>query len=162
VGYTKLFSSIIASSIWREDLPTKVVWITMLALKDEQHMVKGSVGGLAHLAGVTKEQCERAIRKFELPDPDSSNPGHQGRKVEPMVGGWLVLNGEFYRKQMSVEDRREYQRVKQAKYRQKKKAGDISSGPLKGELEYLKAERNGAGEVELDQTVTRHLPNAKH
>ena len=34
-GYTKLFNSIITSTIWTEDDKTRLVWITMLALADK-------------------------------------------------------------------------------------------------------------------------------
>jgi len=121
MGYTKLFSSIVASSIWSEDLATRIVWVTMLALKNERHMVESSLSGLAHLARVTEEECERAVKLFESPDPDSSNPEHEGRKIEKCVGGWRILNGEYYRAKLGPEDRREYQRVYQAEYRKKHK-----------------------------------------
>jgi hypothetical protein len=121
VGYTKLFSSIVASTIWREDVSTKVVWVTMLAMKNERHIVEGSVPGLAHLAGVSLVECEASLKKLLEADPYSRNQDHQGRRIERVDGGWLILNGEYYRQKMSVDERREYQRVKQAQYRKEKK-----------------------------------------
>lgn len=121
MGYTKLFSSIVASTIWREDVSTKVLWVTMLAMKNERHIVEGSVPGLAHLAGVSLEQCSTSLKKLESPDPYSRNQEHEGRRIEPVDGGWLILNGEYYRKKMSLDERREYQRIKQAQYRHEKK-----------------------------------------
>lgn len=120
MGYTKLFSSIVASTIWREDVSTKVVWVTMLAMKNERHIVEGSVPGLAHLAGVSMEDCEASLKKLKEPDPYSRNQEHEGRRIEPVDGGWLILNGEYYRKKMSQDERREYQRIKQAQYRSEK------------------------------------------
>lgn len=120
MGYTKLFSSIVASTIWREDIATKVLWVTMLAMKNERHIVEGSVPGLAHLAGVSMEECEASLGKLIAPDPYSRNQDHQGRRIEAVDGGWLILNGEYYRKKMSQDERREYQRIKQAQYRQEK------------------------------------------
>ena len=120
MGYTKLFSSIVASTIWREDVSTKVLWVTMLAMKNERHVVEGSVPGLAHLAGVSLEDCEASLKKLIEPDPYSRNQEHEGRRIEAVDGGWLILNGEYYRKKMSQDERREYQRIKQAQYRQEK------------------------------------------
>ena len=133
MGYTKLFSSIVASTIWREDVATKVVWVTMLAMKNERHIVEGSVPGLAHLAGVSIEECEASLRKLKESDPYSRNQDHEGRRIEPVDGGWLILNGEYYRKKMSQDERREYQRVKQAQYRLEKAVkpdkGAVKSAP---------------------------------
>ncbi len=36
MAYTKLFHSIVTSTIWRETDPTRIVWITMLALAEPQ------------------------------------------------------------------------------------------------------------------------------
>lgn len=128
MGYTKLFSSIVASSIWQEDLATKVVWVTMLAMKNERHIVEASIPGLASLAGVTMEQCQSAITKFISPDPYSKNQEHGGKRIEQVEGGWLILNGEHYRRLLSYEERREYQRIYQREYRKRYKKGAACDG----------------------------------
>lgn len=121
MGYTKLFGSIVASTIWREDDKTRILWITMLAMKNERHMVEASLPGLADMARITMEECEDSLKKLESPDKYSRNQDHQGRRVEKVQGGWLILNGEYYRRQMSEDDRREYKRKWQAEYRLRKK-----------------------------------------
>ncbi len=121
MGYTKLFSSILASSIWQEDLATKIVWITMLALKNERHEVEASLPGLANLAGVTMKECEAAVKKFESPDKYSRNQGHEGRKVERCISGWRILNGDYYSHLLSADERRAYQREYQKEYRKRRK-----------------------------------------
>ena len=119
MGYTKLFSSILASSVWQEDLATKIVWITMLALKNERHEVEASLPGLAKMAGVTMAECEAAIKKFESPDKYSRNQENGGRKVERCQSGWRVLNGDYYAHLLSADERREYQREYQREYRRR-------------------------------------------
>lgn len=119
--YVKLFQSILDSTVWQEDLPTKVVWITLLAMKDRHGYVGASVPGLAKRAGVTLEECARALEKFKSPDLYSRTKDYEGRRIEEAQGGWTILNHHFYRSKMSPEDRREYQRVKQAEYRRRKK-----------------------------------------
>ncbi len=116
-GYTKLFGSILGSTIWREDLATKVVWITMMAMADQDGIVKASVPGLAHLAGVTVEETESAVAKFLSPDPYSRSPENEGRRIEPVDGGWRLLNHSKYREKMSLDDLRERARKRQQKYR---------------------------------------------
>lgn len=137
MGYTKLFSSIVASTIWRMDDKTRLVWITMLALKNEKHVVEASVPGLADLARVSLEECQEALRKLEEPDEWSRNKEHGGKRIAPVAGGWLILNGEYYRRLMSLDDRREYQRVYQAEYRKRNKSGK----PLPGEQKYEQLEK---------------------
>jgi hypothetical protein len=116
-GYTKLFSSIITSTIWREDNVTRIVWITMLALRNQRHVVEGSIPGLADVARVSVDECRAAILKLESPDPDSRSKVHDGRRIVPVDGGWLIVNGEKYRRAMSLDDRREYLRQKKAEER---------------------------------------------
>lgn len=96
-GYVKLYSTIITSSIWLESHATLRVWITMLTLADRRGEVSGSIGGLAHIANVTREECVAALELFMSPDPDSRTPEHEGRRIEKIDGGWLVLNAEKYR-----------------------------------------------------------------
>ena len=121
MGYTKLFSSIIASTIWREDDKTRLVWITMLAMKNERHIVEASVPGLADMARVSLKECEAALSKLESPDKWSRNQEHKGRRVEKCDGGWRILNGEHYRQLMSKEERREYQKLYHREYRKRRK-----------------------------------------
>ena len=120
-GYTKLFESILDSTIWGESAETRVVWITLLAMRNRSHVVEASLPGLAHRARVSLEDCEKAVRKFLAPDKFSRSKEHDGRRIAEVDGGWLILNGEKYRQKMGEAERREYQRVKQAEYRKRRK-----------------------------------------
>ncbi len=91
-GFTKLFASIVMSTIWREDDKTRIVWITLLALSDKDGVVEGSIPGLAHVASVSIEDCERALETLQKPDKYSRSPEHDSRRIEPVYGGWLILN----------------------------------------------------------------------
>lgn len=121
MGYTKLFSSIVASTIWREDDKTRLVWITMLALKDERHVVEASLPGLADLARVSLEECQAALEKLESEDKYSRSKEFGGRRIEKCDGGWVILNGEYYRHKLSLDERREYQRNYHREYRKRRK-----------------------------------------
>jgi hypothetical protein len=120
-GFTKLFNSILTSSIWCEDDKTRIVWITMLAMANEFGMVESCVGGLAHQAHVSKEDCQKALDKFLEPDTDSRSAEFEGRRIERVSGGWRLLNHAKYRAQMSLESRREYFRLKKQEARKKEK-----------------------------------------
>lgn len=95
--YTKLFASILDSSIWAEDAATCKLWVTLLAMADEHGMVYASPKGLAHRAHLSDEDCTRGLAVLMAPDPDSRTPDHEGRRIERVAGGWLLLNHAMYR-----------------------------------------------------------------
>jgi len=96
-NYTKLFNSIVTSTIWTEDDKTRILWITMLALADKNGEIHGSIPGLARVAGISLADAENAIGKFLSPDPYSRTPDHDGRRIAPIDGGWELLNHTKYR-----------------------------------------------------------------
>ena len=120
-GYTKLFSSIVDSSVWQESKETKVVWVTMLALKNRYQVVEASLPGLAARAGVTIEECAAALEVLKRPDPYSRSKEYEGRRIEEVEGGWRLLNGEKYRNLLSAEQRLVYKANWQKGYRQRKR-----------------------------------------
>ncbi len=96
--YNKLFTKILDSSIWLEPTPTRIVWVTFLAAMDEHGFVPfASVGNVAQRAVVTLDEARAAIGCLESVDPDSSDSANEGRRIERVPGGWVVLNAEKYR-----------------------------------------------------------------
>lgn len=116
-GYTKLWSSIVHSTVWQESLSTKVTWITMLALCDSRGYVGASIPGLAHLAGVSIPECEAALAAFLAPDPYSRTQEHEGRRITVEEGGWRILNYEKHREGVADEERRTLNRESQRRSR---------------------------------------------
>ena len=121
MAYTKLFNSIITSTIWSEDDKTRIVWITMLAIADKNGEVQGSIPGLARIAGVGVEDCRASINKFLSPDPDSRTKDDEGRRIEEIEGGWALLNHRKYREMATDADRAEQAAIRQQRARDKKK-----------------------------------------
>jgi hypothetical protein len=115
--FTKLFSSITESTVWCESAPTKIVWITMLAMCDKRGRVWASIPGLASRAKVTIDETETALSCFLSPDKYSRTQDHEGRKIEVIDGGWSLLNHAKYRALRDEEERRNYKTVKQREYR---------------------------------------------
>jgi len=103
-NYTKLFNSIVTSTIWTEDDKTRIVWITMLALADQNGEVHSSIPGLARLSAVPIADVERALEKFVSPDAYSRTPDNEGRRIAKIDGGWELLNHAKYRRMASKED----------------------------------------------------------
>lgn len=121
VTFTKLFTSITESTVWFEPDSTRLVWITMLAMADRKGRVFASVPGLAHRARVTEEQCEAALKCFLSPDTKSRTKDHEGRRIEEIDGGWVLLNHEKYRSIRDEEVIKESKRVYAKKMRAKEK-----------------------------------------
>ena len=103
-GYSKLFSSIVTSSVWMEDDKTLRVWFAMLSLTDANGMVEGSVPGFANVARVTIPEMEHAIQVLTGPDPYSRTPDNEGRRLETVPGGWRILNYASYRSRGQAKD----------------------------------------------------------
>lgn len=149
--FTKLFSCILDSTIWQEPPQTKILWITMLAMSDRNGEVHASVPGLAKRAGITLEECERGIACLMAPDPYSRTKDHDGRRVGTIDGGWALLNHAKYRALLSAEERREYNRQKQAEHRAKQRASanvNDSQSPSA-----LSAHTEAESEAEADKTI---------
>jgi len=151
--FALLWGKILRSSIWFEDAETRIVWITLLALKDRNGVVLSTVKGLAHTANIDDvEKVREALAKFKSPDPESSTADDDGRRIRDVSGGWQVINHEKY--QFSTEAKRLSWAAAKREYREKKKAGLKVRGkePLAAALEKagdaegaLRAEELAAG-----------------
>lgn len=109
-NYTKLSSSIIYSTVWQEPDATRLVWITMLALSNHLGEVHASIPGLASAARKTIPEVEMALAAFMAPDHYSRTPDNEGRRIEPIRGGWRLLNHRQYRDARDPEKERERKR----------------------------------------------------
>ncbi len=118
-NYTKLFNSIVTSTIWTEDDKTRIVWITMLAIADQNGEVQASIPGLARLAAVSINDAEIAIAKFLGPDPYSRTPENDGRRIAKIDGGWELLNHAKYRRMASLAEAKEANAERQRRHRER-------------------------------------------
>lgn len=133
-GYTKLFSSLLDSTVWQESKETRLVWVTMLVMKDRRQVVEASVPGLAKRAGVSIEEAEAALERLRSPDQYSRTQENEGRRIKDVEGGWIILNGEKYRDKMNADEVRAYKAMKQKEYRNRDKQ---RGGPLPGETAFV-------------------------
>lgn len=145
-GYTKLFSDMLDSTVWQLSKEARILWITMLLKKDRKQLVKAAIPGLAHAARLTLKETEEALKELEKPDKYSQSQEHQGRRILKTDQGWFVVNGAKYRDMLSHESRLEYQRIKQAEYRRKKRGKK-----LPGESLVERASQRGETEAYTDK-----------
>jgi len=154
-GYTKLFNSILASSIWLAGKETKLLWITMLAMAGEDGIAHAAVPGLAHMSGLTIPEVEKSLQELSSPDKFSRTKDHDGRRVQEVDGGWLLLNHAKYRAKMGADERREYKRLKQQEYRDRAKRGKRGRGVEK------RAKRGQSGHIEESESESQPESKAK-
>jgi hypothetical protein len=123
MGFSKLHSSLVNSSLWTQPDSTRILFITLLALSDRSGMVYGSREGISRIANVAPDDIDEAWSSLMSPDPDSSdrlrNPENEGRRIEEVPGGFRLLNYPYYRGLRNEDDRREQNREAQERFRKK-------------------------------------------
>lgn len=103
-------------------MPTRIVWLTLIAVMDDSGFAQfASVANIAHRARVTLPEAEEAIRCLEAPDENSSNPSHDGRRVERVPGGWMILNADTHRNMVTRAIIQEQTRERVRRFRDRMK-----------------------------------------
>ncbi len=157
MSFAKLYAGILESTIWCEPDPTRLVWITMLAMADQFGRVMGSVPGLANRARVPVEDTRTAIHSFLSPDPDSRTKDFEGRRVEEIDGGWRLLNHAKYRELRAEDDRREQNRQAQARQRAKKRGVSASAADSQ---QVIKSQQKSAESAHKDTDTEKREPGS--
>jgi hypothetical protein len=145
-NYAPLWNTILTSSIWEESKDVRILWMTMLAAKDDEGKVYSTVPGLARLSNLKIDEVRESLAVLESPDAESRSKEFEGRRIVPFEGGWSVLNHSKYRDK--IAELREYNAKKQREYRRwKLQKANVAHGlpynPLPGEAAYVKATENG-------------------
>lgn len=115
--YVKLFADLLDSSLWSEDSDTRIVWITLLVMANQDGLVRSTLPGIAHRARVTNEAAENALVLFESPDKNSRTPDNDGRRIERTDGGYQILNYKTRRDMQDEDSRRAQWRESQRRRR---------------------------------------------
>lgn len=116
--YNKIFAKILDSSIWLEATATRIVWLMFLAVMDEDGFAQfAAVANVAHRARVSLDEATAAVMCLQGPDLNSSDPANEGRRIERVPGGWMVLNAEKYRDIVTRENIKAQTRERVRKHR---------------------------------------------
>lgn len=155
-SFAPIFTSMLDSSVWMEPYTVRVLWTALLALKESDHIVRFTAFQLARRANMTEQEVIDALKILESPDTRRLEPQpFDGRRIEKVDGGWMILNGQKYEDQMRLISRRAYNARKQREYR---RAKNQSSGPITGETAAVRMESTGASQGEIDRHITNSLP----
>lgn len=126
--WSPLWSSIVKSSLWREPDSVMKVFLTMLALKDEDHIYRGSAFNLADDSKKTELEVLEALQILASPDRlRIEKQEFEGRRIRAVEDGWLILNGEKYREMIQMEMRRLRNRRAQAAHRERQREAKVNA-----------------------------------
>ena len=91
----------VESTLWEEPLEVRVLFLTMLAIKEPDHVVRMPFRRLVKKAHMPPEQVQAALDVLMAPDTRSvDDQPDDGRRLRKVDDGWFVINGEYYRKEM--------------------------------------------------------------
>jgi hypothetical protein len=127
-AYVPLFQDIRSSSLWALDSDVRMVWITLLTMVDPEGYVCAAIPGLAVAANVPVGKVREAIAIFEAPDPDSRSTEHDGRRLQKVPRGWLVLNYGAIRRRAAHEA----EKARKRRWANKQRAANDAEEPAGG------------------------------
>lgn len=132
MSWAPLFSKIVDSSIWREPDAVVKVFITMLAKKGSDHIVRANAYMIGEWSKKSEKEVLDALKVLSSPDKRRIEPQpFDGRRIQKVEDGWLILNGQHYEDEMRRVSRRAYKARKAREYRERKS----NPGPGEGLLD---------------------------
>lgn len=167
--WTPLWSMIVESSLWQdEDDATCKVFITMMAIKDPDHVVRFSAYQIGKKANKTEKEVLEALKILSSPDKRRLEPQEfEGRRIEKRPDGWFMLNGQKYQDMMQDIIRQRQQAQWQREQRMIERAVRTGEGlnpadvtpKIRERYERAKAKANGKSRKEMhdDRTGERGL-----
>ena len=133
--YVKVHKSMLLSSIWDEDHITRITWVTLLMMSDQNGYVGASVTGIAHMARLSVEEATQALERLMSPDANSRSKTNEGRRVVEHDRGYLLVNYTAIMEGTDEVARKATQRAASKRHRAQQEE------PLQSEAEPLS--RNG-------------------
>lgn len=119
IGFTLLWAKMLDSSVWvKESKETRLLWVTVMMMKNSKGQIHSSVLGLGHRARLAPYEVKESLRILLAPDPDDTSGVEEGRRLREIPGGWEVVNHDLYR--FSTDEKREFWREQKREQREKK------------------------------------------
>jgi hypothetical protein len=166
-SWAPIWSMIVDSSLWDEPYHVRLLFITMLALKDADNIVRYDGYLLGKKAHITPEECLEAMSVLSSPDTKRQafecleKQEFDGRRIEKVDGGWLILNGPKYRSMIQKMKNRGYKTEWQFK---KRHEGRKVAVPVAVEAKFTrgsKAYENAIGEGKTEDEAQTDVDLAK-
>lgn len=162
-NYIPVFNEVVDSSLWKEPLHVRVVFVTLLALKDWDHVVRMALHKIANKAQVGDALFLDAMKVLQEPDRLTTIPQEdEGRRIRKVEDGWFIINGDFYQKKMQEVNKRA--RWAKLKRDQRARLDVINGKPLPGELAHKRGVEAGDVDLQTGQPISptpNGQPNAE-
>jgi hypothetical protein len=158
--YGKHFESMYEGSMYGAGVAVFAVWGYVIA-HTQKSRVELNPKKLSDTLGGTLEEITAAISYLEQPDLNSRFKEHDGRRlIKEGQFQYFVPSHEHYRMMRNSEERREYNRNKQAEYRSKrsKTRKQVRNEHLSRESRFVEAEQLGDTD-KADGIASEGLPS---
>lgn len=128
--YAKLFTSIYQGTL-RGNSRGLLVFTNLLAHADSAGHVDIHPRAIADEVGLAPDEVRAALDELEAPDVESRTPNEDGRRIvrldDHRAWGWRIVNYAKYRAIKNEDDRREQNRLAQARWRAKQSGAQSAS-----------------------------------
>lgn len=131
MGFTKLDERLVQSSIMSEDPKTFKLFITLLASCGYDGVARISSTFLAATCYMSIEDIDKSLAILEAPDGRSRSLENEGRRIQRVDGGYLIINYLKYRERTYSMSKEAIKKRRQRTRGDKKK--DIE-GTLRGQV----------------------------
>jgi len=120
--WVPVFSRVVDSSLWDEPDFVVKIFLTMLAKKDADQVVRASAYMIGNWARKTEAEALEALKILSSPDTRRLEPQpHEGRRIQRVEDGWEILNGQYYENLMREVSRKAYKAKKERERRERLK-----------------------------------------
>jgi len=127
--FVKIDADILKSSLMRCSVETRWVFLVCLVLADADGRFRGDAFTISRFGNVPEDEVEAALDVLSSPDPYSSTPDHDGRRLirltEDGPNEWLIPNKAKYRGRHGKAEWREQEaKRKREAYRRARVSGE--------------------------------------
>lgn len=125
--------SLLASSLLDHGPGPVAVMFLIVSEKDKYGITTLNPRTVAKLLRISLEEAQKAWDVLTSPDPDSSNPQYEGRRLIPHgEGKWLVVSHEKFAREHSLAMKRERDAEAQRRKREREKGRTCAMSGCRG------------------------------
>jgi len=161
--YGKLFARVAQSSLMEAPVPSRYVFMMMIAIADQRGEIIGTDTAIARILNISIAEFADAMSVLTSPDPQSNSPAEEGRRIVSSENGrgYKLVNYLAYRDMKSDDEKREYMRNYMRERRHKEKQ---TSEPVKNvnfcktalsDVTHTEAEAEAEAKAEAESTFTK-------
>lgn len=109
--FVKVYPGFFKGSLVDTPPYARLLFLAMISQADHRGVALGTARFWANYTSITEEQVRESLAILSAPDPESTTPDEEGRRIIPYGDGanqWLIVNYKRYYERGRQEERREY------------------------------------------------------